>query len=105
MGGRDEFHVDRETEPCLITLRTLMSCFVTNESHPARSAHRSVRRSPPAARPLALMVVGSEVVRGQMPLEDFFASDAVIITGLAAAMIAIPIAVHNSGGKDKPASP
>ena len=26
-----------------------MSCFVTNESHPARSAHRSVRRSPPAA--------------------------------------------------------
>ncbi len=51
------------------------------------------------------MVVGSEVVRGQMPLEDFFASDAVIITGLVAAMIAIPIAVHNSGGKDKPASP
>lgn len=61
--------------------------------------------APPAARPLALMVVGSEVVRGQMPLEDFFASDAVIITGLVAAMIAIPIAVHNSGGKDKPASP
>ncbi len=27
--------------------------------------------APPAARPLALMVVGSEVVRGQMPLEDF----------------------------------
>ncbi|MDD4787609.1 MAG: hypothetical protein PHO07_10575 [Pirellulales bacterium] len=61
--------------------------------------------APPAARPLALMVVGSEVVRGQMPLEDFFASDAVIITGLVAAMIAIPIAVNNSGGKDKPASP
>lgn len=61
--------------------------------------------APPAAKPLALMVVGSEVVRGQMPLEDFFSSDAVIITGLVAAMIALPIALHNSGGHETPASP
>lgn len=61
--------------------------------------------APPAAKPLALLVVGSEVVRGQMPLEDFFASDAVIVTGLVAAMIALPIALHNSGGDNAPASP
>jgi len=60
--------------------------------------------APPAARDLALLITGSDVIRGQMPLEDFFASDAFVITGLVAAMIAIPIAVHNSGSKD-PASP
>ena len=60
--------------------------------------------APPAAREQALLITGSEVVRGQMPLEDFFASDAFVMTGLVAAMIAIPIAVHNSGSKD-PASP
>jgi hypothetical protein len=60
--------------------------------------------APPAAGKVALLVVGPEVVRGQMPLEEFFASDAVVIAGMVAAMIAIPIAVHNSG-RDKPASP
>ena len=48
-GRRDAFQVDREIKPWPIILRTLTSCFVTNERHPARSAHRSVRRSPPAA--------------------------------------------------------
>jgi len=57
--------------------------------------------APPAARNVALIVVGDEVIRGQMPLEEFFASDAVIIVGMVAAMVAIPIAVHNSG----PSSP
>ncbi len=64
----------------------------------------SGQMAPPAARELALLITGSEVVRGQMPLEDFFASDAFVITGLVAAMIAIPIAIHSSGSKD-PASP
>jgi hypothetical protein len=60
--------------------------------------------APPLAKPLAVMIVGDGIVRGQMPLEDFFASDAVVVAGLVAAMIAIPIAVHNSGSK-RPASP
>ena len=60
--------------------------------------------APPAARELTMLITGSEIVRGQMPLEDFFSSDAFVITGLVAAMIAIPIAVHNSGSK-APASP
>jgi hypothetical protein len=52
--------------------------------------------APPAAQNVALLVVGDDVVRGQMPAEEFFASDAVIITAMVAAMIAIPIVVHNS---------
>jgi len=55
--------------------------------------------APPSARQLALLITDSEVILGQMPLEDFFASDMFVITGLVAAMIAIPIAVHNSGSK------
>ena len=62
------------------------------------------RTAPPLAKPLAVMYVGDGVVRGQMPLEDFFASDAVVVAGLVAAMIAIPIVVHNSGSR-RPASP
>ncbi|MHC4399069.1 MAG: carboxypeptidase-like regulatory domain-containing protein [Planctomycetota bacterium] len=56
----------------------------------------SAGTAPPAAGPMALVRVDPDVVRGQMPAEEFFSSDAVIITGLVAAMIAIPIAVHNS---------
>ena len=41
VGGRDEFHVDRETEPCLITLRTLMSCSATSRIRPVRSVRPS----------------------------------------------------------------
>lgn len=57
--------------------------------------------APPASKRAALLVAGSDVVRGQMPLEEFFASDAVIIGGMVAAMIAIPIAVHNSGPRSR----
>ena len=62
------------------------------------------KMAPPSAGQLALLVTGNEVIRGQMPLEDFFSSDAFVITGLVAAMIALPIALHNSGSKT-PASP
>ncbi len=62
------------------------------------------KMAPPAAGQLALLVTGSQVIRGQMPLEDFFASDAFVITGLVAAMIALPIILNNSGSKT-PASP
>jgi hypothetical protein len=52
--------------------------------------------APPVAQDAALVVVGGDLARGQMPLEDFFASDAVVVTGLVAAAIALPIALHNS---------
>jgi hypothetical protein len=61
--------------------------------------------APPTAKQIVSMVTGDGVVRGQMPLENFFASDAVVIAGLVAAMIAIPIAVSNQGGDSSPASP
>ncbi len=64
----------------------------------------TTQAAPPAAKPLALLVVGDRLVRGQMPLEDFFASDAFVITAMVAAAIAIPIAVHNSRSR-RPASP
>ena len=61
--------------------------------------------APPAAKESTLLVAGEGLIRGQMPLEEFFASDALVITGLVAAMIAIPIAIHNQGNDDEPASP
>lgn len=55
VGGRDEFHVDRETEPCLITLRTLMSCSAMSGIRPVRSVRpsnvRQLHSLPAAARP------------------------------------------------------
>ncbi len=64
----------------------------------------SDKKAPPNAKPVALMITGDGVVRGQMPLEDFFASDAVIIAGLVAALITIPI-VASSHGDSSAASP
>lgn len=52
--------------------------------------------APPKTRPLALMVVGSDVVRGQRPISEFFTNECVLLVALAAAMIAIPIAVYQS---------
>jgi len=65
----------------------------------------AAKAAPPKAKPQALLVAGNGVIRGQMPLEKFFASDAVVIAGLVAALIAIPIAVSNQGGDSTPASP
>lgn len=60
--------------------------------------------APPNTKRGAMIVVGDNVVRGQMCLKDFLCSDCVIITALVAAMIAVPIAVHNSDRK-QPSSP
>ncbi len=62
------------------------------------------KKAPPKAKRAALIVAGDGVVRGQMPLEQFFASDGVVIAGLVAALIAIPIVVSNQGDSS-PASP
>jgi hypothetical protein len=61
--------------------------------------------APPVAKPMVLIVLGGKVVRGQLPLEQFCASDTFVILGMAAAAIVIPIAVHNGGGGGGPASP
>ena len=60
--------------------------------------------APPKTKRFAAIVLGDEVVRGQMPLASFFASDAVIVTGMVAAVIAIPTAVHQSNQRS-PTSP
>jgi len=60
--------------------------------------------APPRSRQIAAMVVGGDVVRGQMPMGDFFRSDAFLLTALVSAAIAIPIAVHNSKSR-APSSP
>ena len=60
--------------------------------------------APPKAGRLATVVLGDDLVRGQMPLEQFFASDAFIITALVGAMIAVPIAVYSSNDHE-PSSP
>ena len=57
----------------------------------------AAKTAPPAAEEIALVVVGHDLVRGQMPAEQFFASDAFVVTAMVAAMIALPIALHNSG--------
>lgn len=64
----------------------------------------TAKTAPAKAKHTALMVTGDGVIRGQMPLECFFASDAVVIAGLVAALIAIPIVVSNQGDST-PGSP
>lgn len=61
--------------------------------------------APPATGDTVLVVVGDDLVRGQMPLEDFFTSDAFVITALVAAAIAVPIVIHNRSRHKSPASP
>ena len=63
----------------------------------------AARTAPPSGNRGALIVIGDDAVRGQMPLKDFLASDAVIICALVAALIAVPIAV--SRGDCEPRSP
>jgi hypothetical protein len=46
-----------------------------------------------------MIVLDDDLVRGQMPLKDFSASDTVILCAFAAALIAVPIAVSHSGPK------
>ena len=55
--------------------------------------------APPAAKPSALIVDGSDVVRGQGPARGL--AIPLIIAGLVATAIAVPVALHNS---KKPAS-
>lgn len=59
--------------------------------------------APPSAQPGVLIVAGNETVRGQKPLGACIAQHPVLIAGLIAAAIAIPIALHNlDDDDDKP---
>lgn len=60
--------------------------------------------APPQAKSLALLVVGGDVVRGQVPMGQFLTSDAFVFTVLAGALVAVPIAVHATNDK-APSSP
>jgi len=60
--------------------------------------------APPKTSRLALVIVGGDVVRGQMPLEGFCGCDASIIAAMVGAMVAIPVAVHQSR-QNAPTSP
>ncbi len=56
----------------------------------------AARTAPPGASHGVRIVLADDVVRGQTPLRDFLCSDCVIVAALVAAMIAVPIAIHNS---------
>ncbi len=60
--------------------------------------------APPGASGTVRISVGDDVVRGQIPLKEFVFSDCVLLTGLTAAMIAVPIAVYSTN-RGSPASP
>lgn len=62
--------------------------------------------APPSAQPGVLMVAGNETLRGQRPLGSFIANHPILVAGVIAAAIAIPIAVYNHNkDDDRPASP
>ncbi|NUQ64159.1 MAG: carboxypeptidase regulatory-like domain-containing protein [Pirellulales bacterium] len=73
----------------------------------AEGAYRAWTESvaPPSAQPGVLLVEGNEVLRGQQPLGAFIAQHPILIAGIVAAAIAIPIAVHNANDDDEPGSP
>ncbi len=77
---------------------------VTTGGHTRSFRTWAAGTAPPNAKPVATIVIGEDVVRGQMPLEDVFSSDAFVVGGLVAAAIAIPIAVHGSRNST-PSSP
>jgi len=56
----------------------------------------SARTAPPHAKPSVRITLGREVVRAQRPLSELCCSDTLIITGLIAAMIAVPVVIHQS---------
>jgi hypothetical protein len=56
------------------------------------------RSAPPAAQPGALIVAGHETVRGQYGMQTFrnLLSNPLVIAGIVATAIAVPVAIHNA---------
>ncbi len=69
----------------------------------AEGAYRAWTESvaPPSAQPGALMVAGNEVLRAQKSLGCFIAQHPILVAGVIAAAIAIPIAIHNADDDDE----
>jgi len=62
--------------------------------------------APPTARPELLVIVGDETVRGQRRLGELLPlENKLVVGGMVAAAIAIPIAVANSSDDNEPVSP
>ena len=55
--------------------------------------------APPAAKAGVIIVSGGNVVRGQRPLGDYFASDRFILMSLIGTAIAIPVVIFNNRTK------
>ena len=60
--------------------------------------------APPAAQAAITLVEGEGVMRGQMPVGDYFASDRFILLSLIAAAIAIPVVIYNNRTDPPPGS-
>ena len=63
--------------------------------------------APPAARQGALVVADEDLVRGQYNLRrmKFWLSHPLVVGGIVATAVAIPVAIHNFGQDEGPASP
>ncbi|RMF97053.1 MAG: hypothetical protein D6741_10420 [Planctomycetota bacterium] len=61
------------------------------------------KTAPPNAKPAVLVVIGDQTTRGQRPIGELFHSDVVVVGGLVAAAIAIPLATANDNSS--PSSP
>ncbi|MGB9687992.1 carboxypeptidase-like regulatory domain-containing protein [Thermogutta sp.] len=64
------------------------------------------RTAPPSARDQLLVVVGNQTVRGQQRIDDLLTiDDKLVVGGMVAAAIAIPIAIANTDKDVTPISP
>ncbi|GAB6165210.1 hypothetical protein JCM19992_12100 [Thermostilla marina] len=61
------------------------------------------KTAPPNAKPAVLVVIGDQTTRGQRPIGELIRSDVLIVGGLVAAAIAIPLATSNDSSS--PSSP
>lgn len=59
------------------------------------------RTAPPKAAEAALLVQGADAVRGQDGFRSFI-TNPLVIAGIVATAVAVPVALHNSGGSGSP---
>ncbi len=62
------------------------------------------RAAPPKAAEQLLIVNDRSVQRGQRPIREMFHSDPILMTAIAVAAIAIPVAIHQSRDDSRPGS-
>lgn len=64
----------------------------------------TARAAPPKAADRLLIVNDQFVQRGQRPIREMFYSDPILMTAIAVAAIAIPVAIHKSRDDSPPGS-